>query len=254
MHYYKFNIGDWHLATSHLSLEEEAIYFRLINFYYDTEKPIPTETHSVFRRLRLGSHSVMALAILDEFFRLGEDGWHHKMCDEKLITYHSNAQKNRENGKLGGRPPKNGAGSKGKNPVGFEDKPKDNPTKTLTNNHKPITNNQKPIEKKKATIVACPPDVNEQVWSDWVQLRKAKKATVTETVVNMARKEAAKANISLEEFLAIWCSRGSQGLQAAWLEDKNQSKPNAGDRNREVMSGLTRGLIGGSNDVGLLGK
>ena len=203
MHYYSFNIKTWSLATAHLTLEEEAIYFRLINFYYDTEKPIPTETHSVFRRLRLGSHSVMALAILDEFFRLGEDGWHHKMCDEKLITYHSNAQKNRENGKLGGRPPKNGAGSKGKNPLGFEDKPKDNPTKT---------------------------------------------------VVNMARKEAAKANISLEEFLAIWCSRGSQGLQAAWLEDKNQSKPNAGDRNREVMSGLTRGLIGGSNDVGLLGK
>jgi uncharacterized protein YdaU (DUF1376 family) len=53
MHYYKFEIAVWHLHTSHLSLIEEAVYFRLINFYYDTESPIPTETHSVIRRLRL---------------------------------------------------------------------------------------------------------------------------------------------------------------------------------------------------------
>ena len=56
MHYYKFNIADWHLATSHLTLEEEAIYFKLVNFYYDTEKPIPLETQMVIRRLRLGSY------------------------------------------------------------------------------------------------------------------------------------------------------------------------------------------------------
>ena len=29
MYYYKFNIADWHLATSHLSLEEEAIYLAI---------------------------------------------------------------------------------------------------------------------------------------------------------------------------------------------------------------------------------
>jgi uncharacterized protein YdaU (DUF1376 family) len=52
MHYYKFNIADWHLATSHLTLEEEAIYFKLVNFYYDTEQPIPAETQTVIRRLR----------------------------------------------------------------------------------------------------------------------------------------------------------------------------------------------------------
>jgi hypothetical protein len=73
-------------------------------------------------------------------------------------------------------------------------------------------------KEKKATIVACPPDVSESVWSDWLQLRKAKKAPVTQTVVNSAAKEAEKAGISLNAFLTIWCARGSQGLQAEWLK------------------------------------
>ena len=40
MHYYKFNIADWSLGTAHLSLIEEAIYFRLINHYYDSESDL----------------------------------------------------------------------------------------------------------------------------------------------------------------------------------------------------------------------
>lgn len=73
-------------------------------------------------------------------------------------------------------------------------------------------------KEKKATAVACPPDVSESVWLDWLQLRKAKKAPVTHTVVNSAIKEAEKAGISLNAFLTIWCARGSQGLEASWLK------------------------------------
>lgn len=63
-----------------------------------------------------------------------------------------------------------------------------------------------------------PENVDPQVWSDWLQLRKAKKAPVTSTVITTAITEASKAGISLEAFLRIWCSRGSQGLEASWLK------------------------------------
>lgn len=129
MYYYKFNIADWHLATSHLSLEEEAIYFRLINYYYDSESPIPEETQSVIRRLRLGSYSETVGIILKEFFTLESDGWHHKRCDDEISQYHEKAEVNQINGKKGGRPKKTQSVSK------------DNPDITLTNNHKPLTNN-----------------------------------------------------------------------------------------------------------------
>ena len=77
--------------------------------------------------------------------------------------------------------------------------------------------------KKKATVVACPPDVGVQVWQDWLALRKAKKAPVTETVVESARKESEKAGISFNAFLSIWCARGSQGLQADWLKPNERT-------------------------------
>jgi uncharacterized protein YdaU (DUF1376 family) len=130
MYYYKFNIADWHLATSHLSLEEEAIYFKLINYYYDSEKAIPLETDSVIRRLRLGSVKEIVGIVLQEFFVLQDDGWHHLRCDEEILKYHHKAEVNQRIGKLGGRPKKTESVS-----VGL-------PQITLTKNHKPITNNQ----------------------------------------------------------------------------------------------------------------
>jgi hypothetical protein len=53
-----------------------------------------------------------------------------------------------------------------------------------------------------------------------LQLRKDKRAAVTETVLAAAREEAAKASMTLEEFLKVWCVRGSQGLQASWLNQQ----------------------------------
>lgn len=69
-----------------------------------------------------------------------------------------------------------------------------------------------------APAIAKPDDVDQQVWSDWLQLRKAKKAPVTQTVLDGATEEAGKAGLSLDQFLRIWCRRGSQGLEASWLK------------------------------------
>ena len=108
--------------------------------------------------------------------------------------------------------------------------------------------------KKNATVVACPPDVGEQVWQDWLSLRKSKKASVTETVVNGARQEAQKLGWPLEQFLIEWCTRGSQGLKAEWVKPDQQSMSKTGLMNKKVISGLTRGLIGGDSNVRLLGS
>ena len=107
---------------------------------------------------------------------------------------------------------------------------------------------------KNATSVACPSDVDQQIWDDWKQLRKAKKAPVTETVVNSARKEAAKANMEFSDFLIIWCARGSQGLQADWIKPDERNLTKTGQRNANVLSGLTRGLLGRQSNVKLLGN
>ena len=71
----------------------------------------------------------------------------------------------------------------------------------------------------------CPSDVDPQTWADWLALRKAKKAPVTETVLKQARAESVKAGMPLTAFLEIWCSRGSQGLQADWLKPHEKQTP-----------------------------
>lgn len=67
-----------------------------------------------------------------------------------------------------------------------------------------------------------PDDVTEQVWNDFEQLRKQKKAPITATVLSRIRSEAEKAGWSMEEALAECCARGWQGFKADWiLRDKD---------------------------------
>ena len=240
MHYYSFHVSDYIHDTAHLSNDEDLAFRRLLDLYYTQEKPIPNRTQEVARRIRMGKSIVAVQTVLEEFFMYSQehDFWFHKRCDETIAAYQAKAERNRAVGKLGGRPKTN--------PDETQMVSKDNP------NHKPITINHKPI-KERATIVACPPDVSQQVWADWLQLRKTKKASVTETVVKGARSEAAKLGWDLERFLVEWCTRGSQGLKAEWVDDKQTSMTKTGQMNQTVMSGLTRGLIGGGKNVKLLG-
>jgi len=138
MHYYKFNIADYRKDTSHLTTIEHGIYRQLIDWYYLDEQPIPGETQVVIRRLRLGSHEVNFLQnVLSDFFVLGKTGYTHKRIEVEIKEYSEQAEKNKNNGRLGGRPKKTQVVIDG-----FPDESQNNL------NHKPLTTNHKPIEKK----------------------------------------------------------------------------------------------------------
>jgi len=88
----------------------------------------------------------------------------------------------------------------------------------------------KPPKKRKcAADLACPVDVEPQVFADLLALRKAKKAPFTETVLKSSREQAHKAGMSLNDFMIIWCRRGSQGLEASWI--KPDERPASGADN-----------------------
>ena len=213
MHYYKFNISDWHLATSHLSLEEEAVYFKLINFYYDSERPIPLETQSVIRRLRLANHKETFALVLEEFFNLKADGWHHSRCDDEIEKYHHKAEINQKVGKLGGRPKK--INDLDNNPQITQSVSKNNPQKTLTTNQEPLTTNH-------IKTIQAPEGVSVEVWNDFVLQRKKARAVISENVIKSIAKEAQKVGWSLEQALAECSARGWRGFKAEWVK---QEKP-----------------------------
>lgn len=136
MHYYQFHIGDYRAATSHLSNEEDLAYRRLLDMYYDTESPIPTDIDWVSRRLRLGSEVV--ISVLNDMFDATENGWINKRADAEIQAYHAYIAKQKSNGKRGGRPKKTQA-----KPTANPEITQAEPKKSLTTNHKPITSNQK---------------------------------------------------------------------------------------------------------------
>ena len=203
MHYYQFSIGDYKAATGHLSNEEDLAYRRLLDMYYDTESKIPLDTQWVARRIRVSSEVVQI--VLKDMFEQHEDGWFHGRCQGVITAYHAMAEKNRANGRLGGRK---------KNPVGNPVASDSHPIAKATINHKLIT-------KKQNTNTIAPPDgVTESVWQDWLQLRKAKKAAVTQTAVDGIEREARKAGVSLQTALETCCARGWTGFKAEWMAPK----------------------------------
>jgi hypothetical protein len=105
----------------------------------------------------------------------------------------------------------------------------------------------KKVGKGSGEGIRRPDDVAEQTWKDWTALRTKKRAVVSETVIAEARTEAGKAGLTLERFLAIWCLRGSQGLQADWLKpnERGASKPtsrHSGFRETNYLEGMTNGV------------
>jgi len=142
MNFYAWHIGDYKSHTDHLTLEEDAVYRRLLDFYYDTEAPIPKETQSVIRRLRLVNYEPITERILDEFFTLKDDGWHNFRADQEIISYHGKIEAARANGKKGGRPKKNN----GLQPLETQTFNSANPAITqVKTNQEPRTNNHEPV-------------------------------------------------------------------------------------------------------------
>ncbi len=132
MFFYQFNIPDYTVGTVHLSNLEDLAYRRLLDLYYDTEQPIPLETQWVAKRLRLDTETVAT--VLSEFFVRTENGWINHRCDIEIQRYRSLSERNRRNGKAGGRPTspdkdgKNNRSVASRNPVGSQRQPTGKPT------------------------------------------------------------------------------------------------------------------------------
>jgi uncharacterized protein YdaU (DUF1376 family) len=122
--WYKFHLGDYITHTTHLSDAEDLAYRRLLDLYYMSEKPIPLNTESVSRKIRLDLD--ITESVLGEFFEKTENGYFNYRCDAEIARYNKQVENNRSLGKRGGRPKKT------------ESKPIQNRKLTLTEEDKDI--------------------------------------------------------------------------------------------------------------------
>ena len=227
MKHYPHHISDFNNATRHLTRVERSLYRDLIELYYETEQPLPLDVSQVCRRIIANELSTDVERMLNEFFVETPDGWYHVRCDEEITKYQGNNSQRAQAGKASAakKAIKKQQALNGKS-TSVEIPLNEMPTEI----HNQSTNqpiNQSTIKGERAKAPPRPDDVAEQVWQDWQQLRKAKRAPVTQTVIDGARSESGKAGMPLEDFLRVWCRRGSQGLEAAWLKPEERAGPNA---------------------------
>ena len=127
----------------------------------------------------------------------------------RMIRDEELRQKRAEGGKLGGNP-----NLKVNHEVKQEDKQKPTPSSSSSST-------SSPSKKKIATSVACPDFVSQQVWDDWMTVRKEKKAkTLTETGWNQFVKQVEKAGWSIEQAISHCCLKQWVGFEAAWVAPK----------------------------------
>ena len=129
MIWYKFHLGDYITHTLHLADAEDLAYRRLLDLYYMSEKPIPLDTESVSRKIRLDLD--ITESVLKEFFEHTENGYRNSRCDAEIAKYQHQVKTNRGLGLRGGRPRKNR--------IENETEPNHNPKKIQNKNIKTIT-------------------------------------------------------------------------------------------------------------------
>jgi len=219
MHYYKFNIADYRKDTGHLSTIEHGIYRQLIDWYYLDEQPIPEETQVVIRRLRLGSDEVNFLRnVLDDFFVLGKTGYTHKRIEVEIKDYQEQVEKNKNNGKLGGRPKKTQVVIDG-----LPNESQNNP------NQEPVTINHKPIKERQQR--------GSRLAQDWF-LTKAMGDWATQERPDLDVRQVA------EQFKDYWVSQaGQKGVKLDWdatwrnwVRNTKAVKPNPYDIGRLTVA------------------
>ena len=231
MNYYPFHLGDYAAHTGHLEPMEDLAYRRLLDVYYMREGALPADIQVTAKLVRLRSCAADVKSVLNEFFVLTEDGWRHQRCEREIEKMQDKQAKARASAQAS----VNSRRAKAERTL--DESPTDverslvvsqtdvelpTPTPTPTPNNKEEA--QAPSRKRDSSPPpARPEDVEPQTWGDWLVLRRAKKAPVSETVISGARAEAAKAGMPLDAFLRVWCTRGSQGLQADWLSQHERT-------------------------------
>jgi uncharacterized protein YdaU (DUF1376 family) len=205
MHYFQFEIKEWVSNTAHLSLEEEAIYLRLVNFYYDSEKPIPSDIEMISRKLRIANIQ-MTYAILHEFFTECESGFVHDRCNLEIAKYHAKSEQASRAGKASAEKRFNSR-STAVQPI---------------INQESLIINQESIIKKQTKALPTPAGVSDDLWNDFLVYRKRLKAPVTDRVLARLIKEADLAKMPLPDVLETIMFKGWRSFEASWIQQAQQ--------------------------------
>lgn len=231
MHYYKRNIGDYYKKAGRLSMLQHGAYTLLIDACYDRER-FPTEGEAIEWAWASTEAEIEAVKfVLSKFFHEVDGVFVQQHIKDDLIDYADKAEKNRtialerEAKRRQKRTNEHEPCTNGSR-VEHESPP----------NHKPLTNNQEPVTKKpkEKTVshsldYSCWPSMpNDELFAEWKELRKRKRAAISQTVINRVGKElhkAASSGFTVDQCFEQWVYKGWSGFEADWMTSSGAKKP-----------------------------
>jgi uncharacterized protein YdaU (DUF1376 family) len=212
--------------TLHLTAEQDGIYRRLIDHYMETRLPLPDNDFALARIAGVDNACFkQASSILRAFFKQSETGiLNHITCDELLDEQDQLAKFRTERARKGAEARHKKTNEINKNSASSKQEALLKPA-TIT-----VNNNNNKISKD----IDAPLGIAENVWQDFIIHRKAKKAPLTKTVVDILLREAAKASITPAEALEYTLMRGWQNFNATWFAE---GKRNVNNNDQSKLTG-----------------
>jgi uncharacterized protein YdaU (DUF1376 family) len=147
MNHYPFHIGDFNMTTRHLTRVERSLYRECLDMYYRDERPLPTTDFEKLARKLLAvtvEEKTALQAVLDEFFFVDGEGYRNLRCDDVILAYHHNQEKQSLAGKAS-------AEKRRQANVQLSSNGRSTPVEPVFNQPKPETKNQEPIDKPRAS-------------------------------------------------------------------------------------------------------
>ena len=256
---YQHHIGDFNKATRHLTRVERSIYRDMLDLYYETEKPLPLDIKSICRLViaRDNEESTAVEQVLNEFFHKNSEGWAHVRCELEIEKYRNNSNQKSEAGKASAaaRAAKreqiiNGrstgvctAGQRGFNVDSTNHKPQPS-----TLNQEPVLEHGKPAKKTKAVKAELdysvwPQQPDQQIFNDWVAMRKKKRADLSQTVLDTFGGEfrlAVNAGYSVNDCLRTAIASSWTGFKFSWMQKQNSRGSQNGNTSQPKPSLIDR--------------
>lgn len=95
MNFWNRHIGDIIRDTVSLTMLEDGAYNRLLDQYYQTERPLPADRKMIYRLARATSAAERKACdfVMETFFKIEEDGYHQKRCDTEIASYQEKQRK-----------------------------------------------------------------------------------------------------------------------------------------------------------------
>jgi len=228
---FQFYPGDYlgSQRVALMTLEEEGAYIRLLCYCWQ-HGSIPSNPDQIARLIGKGASTTLATTVATMFQPHTENAslLVHERLEQEILKQNEWARKSAEGGKKSAEMRKALKGGSTTVTSVVEDclpnGINQNATLLLQSSSSSSSSTSITNTEKKTESVIQPFEVTDQVWNDFLKLRKAKKAPLTQTALDAIEREVKISGWTLEDALTECVSRGWQGFKASWVANQSNQQ------------------------------